>query len=328
MIAASLLVAPKAYATLTLGATSIASDSNLTLQPTSNVGIGNTNPQALLHIGTAGSRAGIIKVDGATSGTITVQPAATAGTWTLTLPSNDGDSGQVLTTNGSGVTSWTTVSGGGVSCSGCTTNILPKFNGTNLADSQIKDDGTFLDLLSRKTRIGNVTSEYNDTVIEVDDTQSSIGMASRGSVFFNLTGGATWSDNSSTLGANSIILGDVNGEQGGTSFYLNDTARYVGIGDINEMNNATSFTLNDMFSTIGLNAGTSQIVIGSTNNILFLSGRNGIVMQTPGVKPACDLSKRLTWFTTQGGAGVADKMEQCMKKSDDSYVWVTVVTAP
>lgn len=47
-----------------------------------------------------------VKLDGTTSGTVTVQPAATAGTWSLTLPTNDGDNGQVLTTDGSGVTSW------------------------------------------------------------------------------------------------------------------------------------------------------------------------------------------------------------------------------
>lgn len=33
--------------------------------------------------------------------------------WELVLPTTDGTNGQVLTTNGSGVTSWTTVSGGG-----------------------------------------------------------------------------------------------------------------------------------------------------------------------------------------------------------------------
>jgi hypothetical protein len=55
-----------------------------------------------------------MKLDGATSGTVTIQPAAVAGTWTLTLPSTAGANGQVLTTNGSGISSWTTIAGGGV----------------------------------------------------------------------------------------------------------------------------------------------------------------------------------------------------------------------
>ena len=52
-----------------------------------------------------------VKLDGTTSGTVTVQPAATAGTWALTLPTSGGTNGQVLTTNGSGVTSWSSVGG-------------------------------------------------------------------------------------------------------------------------------------------------------------------------------------------------------------------------
>jgi hypothetical protein len=57
----------------------------------------------------------VLKLNGSTSGVISVTTAAEAGTWSLTLPVNDGDASQVLTTNGSGVTSWTTPSGGGAS---------------------------------------------------------------------------------------------------------------------------------------------------------------------------------------------------------------------
>ena len=52
-----------------------------------------------------------VKLDGTTSGTVTVQPAAVAGTWSLTLPTTAGSSGQVLSTDGSGVTSWATAGG-------------------------------------------------------------------------------------------------------------------------------------------------------------------------------------------------------------------------
>jgi hypothetical protein len=50
-----------------------------------------------------------LKLNGATSGTVTIQPAAAAGTWSLTLPTTAGSSGQVLQTNGSGVTTWASV---------------------------------------------------------------------------------------------------------------------------------------------------------------------------------------------------------------------------
>lgn len=43
---------------------------------------------------------------GSASGTVTVQPAAAAGSWSMTLPTTAGTSGYALITNGSGVTSW------------------------------------------------------------------------------------------------------------------------------------------------------------------------------------------------------------------------------
>lgn len=57
--------------------------------------------------------AGDLRFHGTTSGIVTVKCAAAAGTWTLTLPTDDGAADQVLKTNGSGVTSWTDQTGGG-----------------------------------------------------------------------------------------------------------------------------------------------------------------------------------------------------------------------
>jgi hypothetical protein len=59
-----------------------------------------------LFLGTAGSSLGVLSFNGNTSGTITMQSAAAAGTWTFTLPPDDGDAGEQLQTNGSGVTTW------------------------------------------------------------------------------------------------------------------------------------------------------------------------------------------------------------------------------
>lgn len=56
--------------------------------------------------GTAGTESGILEINGSTSGTVTIQPAAAAGTYTLTLPTTDGNSGEFLQTDGSGVLTW------------------------------------------------------------------------------------------------------------------------------------------------------------------------------------------------------------------------------
>jgi len=67
---------------------------------------GSTAPSALLTIGEEGSKSGTISFSGSTSGTVTVQPAAAAGTYTLTLPTTDGAADEFLKTDGSGVLSW------------------------------------------------------------------------------------------------------------------------------------------------------------------------------------------------------------------------------
>jgi hypothetical protein len=78
-----------------------------------------------LALGSAGSNSGVMSFAGSTSGKVTLQAAAAAGTYTLTLPVNDGDSGQFLQTNGSGVTSWAAASGGVTTFSAGTTGFTP-----------------------------------------------------------------------------------------------------------------------------------------------------------------------------------------------------------
>jgi hypothetical protein len=65
------------------------------------------------RFGKAGTATGTISFEGATSGRIGIQPASAAGSYTLTLPTTDGNSGEVLTTDGSGVLSWAAGGGGG-----------------------------------------------------------------------------------------------------------------------------------------------------------------------------------------------------------------------
>ena len=65
-----------------------------------------------LTLGTAGTASGSVVLKGTTSGVVTLTTADAAGTYTLTLPTSDGDAGQYLQTDGSGVLSWQTVGGG------------------------------------------------------------------------------------------------------------------------------------------------------------------------------------------------------------------------
>ena len=71
-----------------------------------NVGIGTTAPGSALDV------KGTLRLSGSTSGYVGFAPASAAGSTTYTLPSADGASGQMLSTNGSGALSWATGTGG------------------------------------------------------------------------------------------------------------------------------------------------------------------------------------------------------------------------
>lgn len=65
---------------------------------------------------------GGFNIYGTTSGVVSVRATAAAGTWTLTLPTNDGNANEFLQTNGSGVTTWAAVTDALLSTSDITTN--------------------------------------------------------------------------------------------------------------------------------------------------------------------------------------------------------------
>lgn len=78
----------------------------LRIDSSGNVGINTTSPGSTLDV------KGTLRLSGSSSGYVGLAPAAAAGSTTYTLPSADGTSGQVLSTNGSGTLSWTSAGGG------------------------------------------------------------------------------------------------------------------------------------------------------------------------------------------------------------------------
>lgn len=68
-----------------------------------------------LTTGSGGSTSGNVAFSGSASGIVTLTVAAAAGTWTMTLPTTDGNLNEVLTTDGNGTLSWTA---GGAGASG------------------------------------------------------------------------------------------------------------------------------------------------------------------------------------------------------------------
>ncbi|MGO8700331.1 MAG: hypothetical protein ACLQVY_21785 [Limisphaerales bacterium] len=80
----------------------------MVLTPAGSVGIANTNPGALLDIGTAGTTLGTLRLESSASGYVGFQAPASATSVTYTLPTAaPGGAGYVLTSNSSGTMSWT-----------------------------------------------------------------------------------------------------------------------------------------------------------------------------------------------------------------------------
>jgi hypothetical protein len=103
---------------------------NVTLTPSGtgytilngNVGVGTASPGSLLTIGANTGTNGKIQLNGSTSGSVSLQAAAAAGSTVYTLPSSDGSTGQFLQTNGAGSLSWASASSASATTSNVTWN--------------------------------------------------------------------------------------------------------------------------------------------------------------------------------------------------------------
>lgn len=100
-------------------------------------------------IGETGVTTGSILLKGTTSGTVTLKTADAAGTYSLTLPTDDGTPNQFLQTDGSGVLTWSTPAGSGdvVGPGSATDNAITRYDGTtgkliqNSTGATIDDSG-------------------------------------------------------------------------------------------------------------------------------------------------------------------------------------------
>lgn len=74
--------------------------------PTERLRITGTATASTLALGVAGATTGTLTLAGTTSGVVTIQALAAAGTYTLSLPPDDGEAGEQLQTDGAGVMTW------------------------------------------------------------------------------------------------------------------------------------------------------------------------------------------------------------------------------
>jgi len=133
---------------------------------------------------TMGSGGILFEESGAGTATITIAPPAVAtSTYTLTLPVNPGTVGQQLTTDGTGVLSWTAASGGGT-----VTSVISVGGGSFDVQSGISGGGTTIDIK---------TIEDGDNIVIDEDTTDRL----------NITGCVT--EGVGPTGASALAVGEV-----------------------------------------------------------------------------------------------------------------------
>lgn len=226
---------------------------------------GNMSGSQQLTLGVAASATGKLLIKGLTSGTVTIQVADAAGTYTLTLPTDDGTNGQVLTTDGNGVLTWTTNGAGDVvGPASSTDNAVARFDGTTgklLQNSTLSlgDTGPLAPFTDDAVALGDTTHNFSDLFLA---TGALINFANGNAVITHSSGILTVSTGDlrvTTAGTNAASVVTVQGSQ-----------------------SLTNKTYNGL--TITTTSGTLTLTNSKTlsvTNTLTLSGTDGTTMTFP-----------------------------------------------
>ncbi len=164
-----------------------------------------------VQIGVAGSATGTLLMTGTTSGIVTIKTADAAGTWTMTLPTTDGDSGQFLQTNGSGVTTWASASAssaieiGVTTITGGTTTRILYDNAGVVGEYTLTGTGTVVAMQTAPTFVTSITTP---SVLATANDSGAIGAS--GTAFADLflaSGGIiNWNAGNATITQSAGLL--------------------------------------------------------------------------------------------------------------------------
>ncbi len=76
-------------------------------------------------------------------------------------------------------------------------------------------------------------------------------------------------------------------------------------------------------------AAAASIATASTLALRSATGScafNGLTVATPGARPAAAVGLRGQLWVVQGGAGVTDTIQVCLKSAADTYAWIDIIT--
>lgn len=165
-----------------------------------------------LTLGQAGSVAGSVVLSGSTSGTATIKTAAAAGTGTIfELPADNGTTGYVLQTDGTGVTSWVNPTSGGT--------VTSVAAGTGMSFSTITTSGS---VAIDKATAGNFEAGTSNKVLTADGVfTSEVAITYSATPTFDFS---TFINGDITLTGNitSVTCSNIKAGQAGTIRFIQD----------------------------------------------------------------------------------------------------------
>ena len=252
-----------------------------------------------LTLGTASTNTGqIILRNSTNANTLTLQAGATGGNITFTLPTDDGDNGEVLTTNGSGVLSWeasggsgtvtdvSVVTANGVSGSVATSTTTPAITLTLGAITPTTVNGNTITTGTGTLTLGaGKTLTASNTLTFTGTDGSSVAFGTGGTVLY-------------TASAIPLTVGTTTIASGNDTRVLFNNAGVLGQYVISGSGNV-AMTTSPVFTTPNIGAATATSVNGLTitsstgtftltnaktlavTNTLTLSGTDSTVMTFP-----------------------------------------------
>ena len=248
----------------------------MTISGAGKVGIGNAAPDSMLDLGKNGGTIGTLRFHGNTSGYVEMRPAAAAGSWTMTLPADDGTNGQVLITDGNGVTSWSTLASNTINAP------LTGFaTGTN---SAVVATDTVLEAFGKtQTQLNNVVDWSVAGIQSIEPTRVNVGSASR-VVVSNASGQLTASSITTTiLGYLSTLSSNVQDQinalvNASPNAWTEQTANFTAVKNGRYMINTSGGAVTMTLPATAAMGDTIQVIDASgsfdTNNLTV--GRNGL----------------------------------------------------
>ncbi len=264
----------------------------LVIDGTGNVGIGTTNPGALLDLGTAGTTQGVARFEGATSGYVGLAAPATGDSTTYTLPAT---SASGLLSNSGGTLSWDTTT---YVTSGDSNLYVPYTGATGAVDLGAQNltstgIGTFGKLVvntsdlvvnaasyANKVGIGTATPGSKLDILTTSGANLRLSYDALNYTTFTTsnTGNLTIATASSTTGGDILFTPASSGDLS----LLSDTGTLT-LGGFGNTNNETlTYDFETTADTVGVSTGTSVTKVDFADTITVEAGVFNLITESSG----------------------------------------------